>query len=210
MSKYLLTTLSLFLGFSMLAKGQSISVDKQFENITNVEINVVFSDVHIEAGDGNTVHITGSIQAERNVEDYEITTKKQGTTLYLEVEHPRRTKGKVKGHFHLIMPSMTDVVINSVSGKQVVSGIGQRMVSCNTVSGNITANKIGSKLSINTVSGDYSVDGVRGDVKTNSVSGDGRLSNIDGNLKGNSVSGDFTISHLKGTREITTLAGNVN
>ena len=206
--------LLLFIGFLCLtatlsAQNKKVEVDKKFDNITEVEINVVFSDVVIEATDGNKVHVTGSITWDREKDKYEITTRKSGTKLIVEVEHPRNTRGSARGKFYITMPSMTDAAVNSVSGNIKVTGIGQRKVKCNTVSGDIMAIKIGSDISANTVSGDISLNDIKGNAKSNTVSGDAELSNVDGNFKGNSVSGDFRITNLKGNREISTLSGSV-
>ncbi|WP_212188763.1 DUF4097 family beta strand repeat-containing protein [Carboxylicivirga sediminis] len=196
---------------TLVAFGQTkkVEVDKTFDNITDVEVNVVFSDVVVEAADGNTVHVTGSLTWDRDKDEYEIVTRQSGTTLYVEVKHPRNSRGSAEGQFYITMPAMTDVDVNSVSGDIKVSGVGQRKVKCNTVSGDIVAEKIGSDISANTVSGDIALNGVKGNAKSNTVSGDAELSDIDGNLKGNSVSGDFRITNLKGNREISTLSGSV-
>lgn len=199
------------IGFSLVAMAQDrkVEVDKTFENITEVEVNVVFSDVLIEQSSGNSVHVTGSVTWERDKDEYEIITRKSGTTLIVEVDHPRNSRGSASGKFYITMPAMTDADVNSVSGDIKVSGVGQRRVKCNTVSGDIVASKIGSDIYANTVSGDINLDGVKGNAKSNTVSGDAELSNIDGNLKGNSVSGDFRITNLKGNREISTLSGSI-
>jgi len=191
------------------SQNRKVEVDKTFENITEVEVNVVFSEVVIESTSGNEVRVQGSINWEREKDDYEIVTRKSGTTLIVEVEHPRNSRGSASGKFHITMPTMTDADVNSVSGDIEITGIGQRKVKCNNVSGDITANKIGSDISANTVSGDITLNDIKGNAKSNTVSGDAELSNIDGNLKGNSVSGDFRIINLKGNREINTLSGSI-
>jgi DUF4097 and DUF4098 domain-containing protein YvlB len=206
-----LTILIAFISLSvgLLAQQKKVEVDKTFENITNVEVNVVFSDVVVESAEGNSVHVTGSLSWDREKDEYEIKTHQSGTTLIIEVEHPRNSKGGASGHFHITMPAMTDVDINSVSGDIKVTGVGQRLVKCNTVSGDIITQKIGSDVSANTVSGDITMNEVKGNAKSNTVSGDAELTDIDGNFKGNSVSGDFRITNLKGNREINTLSGSV-
>jgi len=195
----------------MLASGQqgSTSVDKTFENITEVEVNVVFSDIIIKAGEGNAVHVKGELNWDREKDEYKITTRQSGTTLIVEVDHPRHSRGRASGEFTITMPAMTDADLNSVSGNINVNGVGQRKVKCNTVSGNISADKIGSDISANNVSGNIRLNGIKGNAKSNTVSGNLTASNIDGNLKANSVSGDFTITNLKGNREISTLSGSV-
>jgi hypothetical protein len=191
------------------AQDRKVEVDKKFENITEVEVNVVFSDVIIEQASGDKVHVTGYVTWDREKDEYEIITRKSGTTLIVEVDHPRNSRGQASGKFHITMPAMTDADVNNVSGDIKVSGIGQRRVKCNSVSGDIVARMIGSDISANTVSGDISLDGIKGNAKSNTVSGDAELANIDGNLKGNSVSGDFRITNLKGSREISTLSGSI-
>ncbi|MBK3516363.1 DUF4097 family beta strand repeat-containing protein [Carboxylicivirga marina] len=197
-------------GFTLtFAQDRKVEVDKKFKNITDVEINVVFSDVVIEQASGSGVHVTGSVTWSRDKDVYDIITRQSGTTLIVEVDHPRNSKGSASGQFYITMPAMTDADVNSVSGDIKVTGVGQRKVKCNTVSGDIVAHKIGSDVSANTVSGDIVLDGVKGSAKSNTVSGDAELLNIDGNLKGNSVSGSFRIVNLKGNREISTLSGSI-
>lgn len=191
------------------SQGGKTSVDKTFENITDIEVNVVFSNVEIEAVEGNSVHVKGSLSWDRQKDEYEIVTRQSGTTLIVEVDHPRNSKGSARGNFTISMPAMSDADVNSVSGDIKISGIGQRKVKCNTVSGNVTAQKIGSDISANTVSGNIVLAGVKGNAKTNTVSGNAELSDIDGSLKGNSVSGNFRIVNLKGNREISTLSGSI-
>jgi len=191
------------------AQNKSVSIDKTFEDITEVEVNVIFSDVTIKAVEGNTVSVKGSIEWERAKDIYEIKTHQSGTTLIIEVDHPRNVKGNASGEFYITMPRMTDADINNVSGDIEVNGIGQRKVKCNTVSGNITAENIGSDVSANSVSGDIILSKIKGNAKSNTVSGDHSLSDIDGNLKGGSVSGDFKITNLKGNKEISTISGSV-
>ncbi len=194
---------------SVIFAQRSSSIDKSFENITNVEVNVVISDVVIQSAPGDVVHLKGNIEWERDKDEYQINTHVSGTTLVIEVKHPRSSKGKVSGKIDISVPKMTDADVNSVSGDINVTDIGQRKVKCNTVSGDIVAKKINSDISVNTVSGDILLDEIKGNAKSNTVSGDAELLNIDGNLKGNSVSGDFIISNLKGNREISTLSGSI-
>ena len=191
------------------AQNKNVSIDKTFENITDVKVNVIFSDVVVKAAEGNTVSVKGSIQWERTKNNYEIKTRQSGTILIVEVVHPRNTKGNASGEFYITMPAMTDVDISSISGDIMVDGVGQRKVKCNAVSGDITAQQIGSDVYAGSVSGDIRLSNIKGNAKANTVSGDLTLSNIDGNFKGSSVSGDFNVTNLKGTREISTVSGSV-
>jgi len=203
----LIGLLSIVIGVS--AQTKSVSIDEKFENITHVEVNVIFSDVIVQAIESNTVSVKGTISWDRDKDEYEIKTRQSGTTLIVEVEHPRNVKGRATGKININMPAMTDIKINGVSGQILVHGVGQRLVQCNTVSGDIRAEKIGGNISANNVSGDIEFIEIKGNAKSNSVSGDVVLNGVDGNFKGNSVSGDFTIINLKGNREISTLSGSI-
>ncbi len=192
------------------AQNKSTAIDKTFENITEVEINVVFSDVIVKSVEGNTVSVKGTIKWDRDKDKYEIKTRQSGTILIVDVDHPQKAKGRVSGELYLTMPAMTDVNINSISGDIKISGVGQRKVKCNTVSGDITANKIGSDLHATNVSGNIELDDIKGSVKSNTISGNHTINNVDGNFKGSSISGNFRITNLKGSRDISTLSGNVH
>lgn len=208
MKKILFTLSALILVASCIAQTKT-EVDKSFENITEVDVNVVCSDIFIEAVEGDVAHVKGSLSWNNEKDEYKIIAEQVGTKLLVEVKYPKRSKGNVEGHFMITLPKMTDADVNTVSGNIKVEGIGQRTVKCNTVSGDIEAISIQSNISCNTVSGDIEMTKIKGNAKSNTVSGDTELASVDGNFKGNSVSGDFSITNLKGNKEINTLSGTV-
>lgn len=200
---------ALFIIVSTCGKAQEISIDKEFENITEVKVNVVFSDIEIDAVDENTVKVNGYINYSNTKHKYEIKAYKKGTTLIVEVEHPRKLRGNASGQFHITMPALTDVDVNTVSGDISLNGVGQKFVRLNTVSGKIKAENIGSDIKANSISGDIEVMEAKGNLNLNSISGDQTISDVDGNFNGTSISGDFNISNLKGNRKISTISGSV-
>ncbi|MCU4165150.1 DUF4097 family beta strand repeat-containing protein [Carboxylicivirga caseinilyticus] len=207
MQKYLFITL--LLSFSTLINAQEVTINESFENVTNVEVNTVFSDIEIVAIEGEAVTVDGYVRYSNPNQEYEIKAYKKGTTLYVTVEHPKRSKGNASGKFNIKMPAMTDVNINTVSAYVMVQGVGQKFVKINTVSGDILAEKIGSDMKGNTVSGDIEVKDLKGNLKLNTISGDMSISDVDGNFNGTSISGDFHIVNLKGDRSISTISGSI-
>jgi len=207
MQKYLF--ILVLLSASVFSYAQEVTINESFENITTVEINTVFSDIEIYASEGNKVTVDGYVHYSNANQKYEIKAVKKGTTLYVSVEHPKRSKGNASGKFTLHMPAMTDIDLNTVSGNVIIEGVGQKFVKFNTVSGDIMAEKIGSNLKGNTVSGDIEVKDIKGNLKLSSISGDMSITDVDGNFDGSSISGDFRIINLKGNRNISTISGSV-
>ncbi|MBS2097740.1 DUF4097 family beta strand repeat-containing protein [Carboxylicivirga linearis] len=207
MQKFLFILILLSVG--RYTSAQEVTINESFENITTVEINTIFSDIEIYESEGNKVTVDGYVRYSNSNQEYEIKAIKKGTTLYVSVEHPKRSKGNASGKFKLTMPAMTDVSLNTVSGNVIIQGVGQKFVKFNTVSGDVLAEKIGSNLKGNTVSGDIEVKDIKGNLKLSSISGDQSISDVDGNFDGSSISGDFRINNLKGNRNISTISGSV-
>ncbi|MCU4177839.1 DUF4097 family beta strand repeat-containing protein [Carboxylicivirga sp. N1Y90] len=198
-----------FTVFSLFATAQEAKIDETFENITEIEVDVIFSNVNIEATDGNTVSVKGLIEWSNTKQDFEIITEVRGTTLHIEVDHPRNVKGNTSGNFDIKLPSLTDVKVNTISGNVKLNGVGQQSIKLNSISGNLNGDKLTGDVKATTISGNIYLSDIKGHVKTSSVSGNLKLSDVDGNLKGSSVSGDFRIENLKGNKEISTVSGSV-
>nr|WP_321452228.1 DUF4097 family beta strand repeat-containing protein [uncultured Carboxylicivirga sp.] len=207
MQKVLLFALLMII--ATLGKAQEVTINQSFDNVTDVVINTISSDIDITSTSGNSVQVEGYIRYSQAKEQYEIEAYMKGTTLYVSVKYPKRSRGNVSGKFNLTMPSMTDVDINTVSGNVVIKGIGQKMVKVNTVSGDLYAEKIGSDMKGSTVSGDIEITDIKGNLKLSSVSGDQSITDVDGNFNGSSISGDFRITNLKGNKNISTISGSV-
>jgi len=193
----------------VFAQENQVEINKSFPNITEVIVDVVFCEVDIQASEDADVSVEGLIKWQKEKHQYEFVTKVSGTTLHVEVKHPRHSKGRTIGKIALKMPAMTDIDVSSVSGNIRASGVGQRYVKLNTVSGEIEASKIGSKVKASSVSGNIQLTDINGHVSTSTISGNQHLADVSGNLKGSSISGNFKIINLKGNREISTLSGSV-
>ena len=193
----------------VFAQENKVEINKSFPNITEVIVDVVFCEVDIQSSENPDVSVQGYIKWEKEKYQYEFITKVTGTTLHVEVKHPRHSKGRTAGKLTLKMPAMTDIDVSSVSGNILASGVGQRYVKLNTVSGDIEASKIGSKVKASSVSGNIQLTAINGHVSTSTISGNQYLADVDGNLKGSSISGNFKIINLKGNREISTVSGSV-
>jgi len=193
----------------VFAQNNQVEINKSFPNITEVIVDVVFCQVDIQASEDADVSVEGIIKWEKEKYQYEFVTKVSGTTLHVEVKHPRNSKGRTSGKIILKMPAMTDIDVSSVSGNISASGVGQRYVKLNTVSGEIEASKIGSKVKASSVSGNIQLTDINGHVSTSTISGNQHLADVSGNLKGSSISGNFKIINLKGNREISTVSGSV-
>lgn len=195
--------------FIVTTKAQEVKVDETFENITDIEVDVIFSNVNIEATEGNQVSVKGIIEWSNDKQEYNIITEVRGTTLHIEVDHPRNVKGNTSGNFDIKLPALTDVKVNSISGNINLQGVGQQSVKINSISGNLNGEKLTGEIKATTVSGNVYLSDIKGHIKTSSVSGNFKLVDIDGNLKGSSVSGDFRIENLNGNKEISTVSGSV-
>lgn len=204
-----LLLIGLFTVISLLGTAQEAKIDETFENITDIEVDVIFSNINIEATDGNTVSVKGLIEWSNAKQDFEIITEVRGTTLHIEVDHPRNVKGNTSGNFDIKLPALTDVKVNTISGNVNAAGVGQQSIKLNSISGNLNGEKLTGDVKATTISGNIYLSDIKGHVKTSSISGNLKLIDVDGNLKGSSVSGDFRIENLKGNKEISTVSGSV-
>ncbi|TAJ12740.1 hypothetical protein DMA11_11535 [Marinilabiliaceae bacterium JC017] len=186
-----------------------VDVNKSFPDITQVEIKAFCLDVIIEPHDANEVKLDGFVEWDRSKEKYEIQTNVYGGKLVITVKHPHSTRGRVDGKLYLKMPALTDIDVESISGNINVTGIGKKYADFETISGDITAKKIGCSVEAESISGEISLENIAGDVETSTISGDQQFHNIDGDLNGSSISGDFTISDLKGNRKVSSVSGSI-
>ncbi len=186
-----------------------VEINKSFSDITEVIVDVVFCNIDIQASDSPDVSVKGLIQWDKKNDQFQFETKVQGTTLYVNVKHPKKYRSRTSGNLSLTMPAMTDLEASSVSGTIRATGVGQRSVKLTTVSGDIEASKIGSPVKATSISGNIQLNAIQGHVTTSTISGNQYLADVDGNLKGSSISGNFKIINLKGNREISTVSGSV-
>lgn len=193
----------------VFAQENRVEINKSFPNITEVIVDVVFCNIDIQPSDDSNVIIKGYIEWNKKNDTFQFETKVKGTTLYVNVKHPKKFKSSTSGKISLTMPAMTDIDVSSVSGNILASGVGQRYVKLSTVSGDIEASKIGSKVKASSVSGNIQLTDINGHVSTSTISGNQHLADVSGNLKGSSISGNFKIINLKGNREISTVSGSV-
>lgn len=193
----------------VFAQENQVEINKSFPNITEVIVDVVFCEVNIVASEEADVSVKGYIQWDKKSDQFQFETKVNGTTLYIDVKHPKKYRSRTSGNLSLVMPVMTDIDVSSVSGNIQASGVGQRYVKLSTVSGDIKATKIGSKVKASSVSGNIQLTNINGHVSTSTISGNQHLADVEGNLKGSSISGNFKITNLKGNREISTVSGSV-
>ncbi len=196
--------------FACKAQTNRFNINETFTGVSKVNVSMVFSDIFIESAEGDEVKVDGYVEWDSTKKKYEIEAYMKGSTLYVKLENSHKNiSGKNSGKLFITMPKSVNAEVSVVSGDININGVGTDEVTCNSVSGDITAENIGCDLELNSVSGDFKVASIAGDVESNTVSGDTYLSKVKGDFEGNSVSGDFTISELSGSKDISTLSGDV-
>ncbi|MFW6140206.1 MAG: DUF4097 family beta strand repeat-containing protein [Acidobacteriota bacterium] len=143
-----------------------------------------------------------------------IDVSKQGNMLTIKTEYPKDNSlsRKIRNFsvdFWLVVPDQAEADIHSVSGGISAEKIGGKLTA-ETVSGDVDAMDISSFTRAKSVSGDVTVSKASDGVNCKSVSGDLELENITGDLNLKTVSGDITVRNIKeGDIEAETVSGKV-
>ncbi len=97
----------------------------------------------------------------------------------------------VSVHYTLIIPSQTQIKVE-------------------TVSGNIDAREIGGFLETRSISGEIKIVGAYNGVKSKSISGNIYLEEVAGNIDQRTTSGEIIVERIKGAFEADTVSGDID
>ena len=154
--------------------------------------------------------------AKENVKKVKIIVEKEGKTLRITTEYPKKLNKKAKRSlnvsvtYHLLIPAKASAKIDSISGSVLLEKIGGA-VKVNVVSGKIELRKADKGADCETVSGSLKLQDIVGDAYMKTVSGSITASRIRGSVKAKVVSGKIELREVSEAKlvEGKTVSGSV-
>jgi len=154
--------------------------------------------------------------AKENVKKVKIIVEKEGKTLRITTEYPKKLNKKAKRSlnvsvtYHLLIPAKASAKINSISGSVDLEEIGGA-VKVNVVSGKIELRKADKGADCETVSGSLKLQDIDGDTYMKTVSGSIMANRIRGSVKAEVVSGKIELREISEAKlvEGKTISGSV-
>lgn len=160
--------------------------------------------------------------AKENVKKVKIIVEKEGKTLRITTEYPKKLNKKAKRSrrskrslnvsvtYHLLIPAKASAKIDSISGSVDLEKIGGA-VKVNVVSGKIELRKADKGADCKTVSGSLKLQDIVGDAYMKTVSGSITASRIRGSVKAKVVSGKIELREVSEAKlvEGKTVSGSV-
>ena len=149
-------------------------------------------------------------KAKENAAKVKIVVTEEGNILRIETKYPKtRIRSlNVSVKYWLFIPSMVSANVDSVSGDLTLEKIGGA-VKAETVSGDVSLKDITGTLKAKSVSGDVEVFKADKGANCNSVSGDIEIYDVIGDVDASTVSGDVTVERIKGSIEAETVSGEI-
>ena len=149
-------------------------------------------------------------KAKENAAKVKIVVTEEGSTLRIETKYPKiRIRSlNVSVKYWLFIPSMVSANVDSVSGDLTLEKIGGA-VKAETVSGDVSLNDIAGALKAKSVSGDVEVFKADKGADCKSVSGNLEIHDVKGDVDASTVSGDVTVEHVNGSIEAKTVSGEI-
>jgi len=216
--------LFLMLGFYPGISAEKEKYEEKFQKIVPLTkdgklfLSNIAGDIEVKTWDKAEVKIdalkiskaTSLEKAKENVSKVKIEITEEGSTLRIETKYPKiRIRSlNVSVKYWLFIPSMASANVDSVSGDLTLEKIGGT-VKAETVSGDVSLNDIAGTLKAKSVSGDVEVFKADKGANCNSVSGDLEIHDVIGDVDVGSVSGDVTVERIKGSIEAETVSGEI-
>lgn len=200
-----LLTLSLFLF------AQDGKIDKSFEDINRIDMEIGAGDVVIVKSATNKVRVM--VEFDSDEEENKPRIEKRGKKLIIK----ERRKGRnyffnnrsSRHEWHLEVPNGLELEFSTGSGDVDVTGVEFTEAELNSGSGKIKYTDGSGDARINTGSGRITVKNHKGNIKSNTGSGGIELSKIDGRVHGNTGSGDIRVQNSKGGFRLNTGSGDI-
>jgi len=202
--------LAFVLALALAAAGQALAATpinetRPLDPDGRVEIENLKGRIEVRGWDRPEVKIEGSLG--EGVEKLEITGDR--SRLAIRVKYPRGGSGRgfLSGTdrseptiLRLMVPLRANLEIDAVSADVDVNGVASRLLSIDSVSGDITVAAAPRQAQIESVSGDLRLTLNSAQVGVESVSGDVQLrGRLDGEVKVETVSGDVVVDTMGST-----------
>jgi len=199
----------LFIGMAPQYSSADQKYEQKFEDTValsktgTVILRNISGDIEVKTWDKAEVSIkavkTTKASSEKTAQErfdlVKIDVSKQGNVLTIRTEYPKDNflNRKIKNFsvdFWLVVPAKAEADVHSVSG-------------------DVTAEKIGGDLHAETVSGDVEILDASSFVRAKSVSGDVTVTNASDGVDCDSVSGDIEVKNVNGDADLKTVSGEI-
>ena len=198
--------------YPLIATPQELidKVEKQFNNVSSINVKGAFCSVEFEEGESSTVRFDGEIRATQRYDDFRIQYEQNGDQLNVWINNiPQRIIGQIKGLLHFEVPKNSLIKVDNTSGTVSVIGVGHNNVALESVSGNISVSDIPCNISLNSTSGTIKATQINGNLIANSTSGSINVSNVSGTASVESTSGTTNVQNVTKSLKISTTSGNI-
>lgn len=181
-------------------------IEKSFEGIDDITLNLSSGDCIFEKGSSSTIKVT--LEYTYDNENFIPKMEQKGSRLIIEEKFENgHNQGWSK--WSLQIPDGLEINVNSGSGDITASGLKMEL-KANSGSADINFSNMSGESSVNTGSGEVEVDGFEGDFSVNTGSGDIRLSDSKGHIKINAGSGNIRLSDSNADFSINTGSGDIS
>jgi len=152
-------------------------------------------------------------EAERILQDLEITFDKRGNDVYVRAEYDRGTfqwkNNRIKMRFIVSVPKVYNVDLKTAGGSIAVSDLEGRVES-HTSGGSLTFGQINGPVNGKTSGGSIKLNGCVGDAIVKTSGGSIKIGQVDGNIEARTSGGSVSIAKAKGSVIATTSGGGIN
>jgi len=217
----------MLMGFYPAESGIREKYEEKFERTVklakdgHVSLNNISGSIEVKSWNKGEVKIdalktskaSSLSEAKENAAEVKIVVQKDGDTLRIKTEYPkrrgfRRKKSSVSVHYNLWVPSKASVRIDSISGSVGMENIGGD-VKLDVTSGNVDLKDIGGEVKVKVTSGNVYVKKAAKGVDCENISGKLKLQDIGGDAYLKTVSGKIEVKRIKGSIEAETTSGGI-
>lgn len=208
-----LSTLALaMMLIASISFAQKVLVDtnKNYSNITAIEVSGGWLDVSFMGGSGAEVKVEAYLESTNENQDIIFVTVGDVLKISHEQSSSNSSWGnnRNKGYIKITGPMNIDLDMKNSSGTLTVDKVVGDETNLRVSSGKITATNISGDLTIKASSGSLYVDKVSGDIDAGVTSGNADISNVGGSLAYQSTSGSLTADRIKGELSVALTSGN--
>ncbi|MEZ5039177.1 MAG: DUF4097 family beta strand repeat-containing protein [Saprospiraceae bacterium] len=200
----MLTLVNLLVFMTSASFAQNKVIDKTYQDIKKIEINVGASDLTVKKSGSQDTQVMG----EYNEDQIEVIMQVNNGTLVIR-EKTRRNSHNEQSNWTLIVPEGMQISSNSGSGNIRIGDVALNL-QANVGSGNFSFDKVGGNMQVNTGSGNIEINGSDAEFGCNTGSGNIEVSKSEGKFQLNTGSGQVSLQTVSGKISANTGSGDVN
>lgn len=180
-------------------------INKNFDGIQEIQINIGSGDLTVDKSNNNSV----TIEVEYNANHMEPLFNQKGNKLVLEEKHHKKNN-RDESRYTLRIPDEMVIKTNIGAGKSAYNGVYIKL-DHNTGAGKIGFTNVSGNLKVNSGVGDISLSQSEGNFNLNSGTGSLKLENVSGSFALNSGTGNVKVDygHITGNSTLNSGTGNV-